>query len=141
MVFRPYHYEHSAELSLRTALNSRLPEWIGVPVFNGNAPRDQPFPYVILGESTESEFFTKTSGGANIVLTVHIETEEDGYDQNDALKEQLLNAVSGPPVQLDSDWNLIWTELDGSRKYRYDMTKAHCIVFLRFVMNYQGLMN
>ena len=141
MVFKPYHFEHSAEIPLRTALNLRMSNGIQAPVFNGNAPRDQIFPYVIIGESVESEFGTKTSAGANLLLTMHIYTEEDGYDQIDTLKGQMLRSISGPPVTLDANWKLIWTEMDGSSKYRYDTTTAHCVVYLRFVLNYNETVN
>ena len=144
MVFKPFQTEHSAEIPLRTALNLRLSrplEDLGAPLFNGNAPRDYPFPYVILGESTESDYYTKTSSGANIVLTTHIYTEEDGYDQLDAIKEQLMRALSGPPLPIDANWYLVYTEMDGSRKYKYDMTKAHCVVYFRFVLNYNETVN
>ena len=137
MVFRPYKWEHSAEIPLRTMLNRRISQAVGVPVYNGNAPRDKPFPYLVLGESTEKEFFTKLSGGSELVLTVHIYTEEDGYDQIDTLKGQLLHALSGPPLKIDANWSVAAHGMDSSRKYRYDATKAHVIVYFRFKMDYQ----
>jgi hypothetical protein len=137
MVNKPFVWEHSAELALRRVLNKRLSDEVSCPVYNGNAPRNKNFPYMIIGESTENEFFTKLSNGSELVITFHIYTMEDGYDEIDGLKGQLFSALSGAPFMFgDPNWKLVSHGLDGSRKFRFDATKAHAIVYFRFKMQY-----
>jgi hypothetical protein len=136
MVNKPFVWEHSAELELRRVLNMRLSAAVSCPVYNGNAPRNKSFPYMIIGASTENEFGTKLSNGSDMVITFDIFTMEDGYDELDSLKGELFHALSGAPFLFNANWSLVSHGLDGSRQFRFDATKAHAIVYFRFKMQY-----
>ena len=138
MVFKQDIWKHSSEIPLRKSLYSALGAGVSAKVWNGNAPNNYPFPYVVIGESiTGKEFVTKTSEGEELVITVHIFTQEEGYDLIDELTDETLKAVSTMSNELGEGWTIVYTTLDaGSRKWRYAVDKAQKILYLRFNSEY-----
>jgi len=139
MVLKPYITKRTAEAPIRRALFARLqPALAPIPIYNGNANPDQPYPYAIIGEPTDGpDIGTKTSEADNRVIMFHCYTEEDGYDQVSAMKDAMLAAFKEPLVLDDPTWNLYSIELlGGGRTLRIDPPTgpryAHAAFSMRF---------
>jgi hypothetical protein len=138
MVFKQTLVKHSSEIPLRRALYKTVSDNVNVRVYNGGAGKNALFPYIIIGESRNgSEFDTKTSEGEELVITIHIHTEEYGYDKVDNLTEGVLAALSNMPVDLNDNWCIVSQEVDaGSRKWKYAVDKAQKILYIRYKCEY-----
>jgi hypothetical protein len=138
MVFNAPLVKHSSELALRRQLNIVLSAGVDADVFNGTAPTEHDDPTVVIGESRNAEeFVTKANEGEELIITIHIYTEEEGYDQLDQLTEETLVALSALPDQLDEHWCIVKYNIDpGSRKWHYAADKAQKILYVRFSCDY-----
>jgi hypothetical protein len=142
MVFNPSLVKHSSELALRRSLKRVLESGVNADIFNGTVPTDyKEYPTLVIGESTNGvEFVTKGNEGEELIITFHIYTEEEGYDQLDQLTEETLVALSGLPMapnMLDSHWMIVKASIEaGSRKWHYAEDKAQKILYVRFSCDY-----
>jgi hypothetical protein len=138
MVFNAPFVKHSSEHALRTQLNKVLSGGVNADVFNGTAPTEHDDPTVVIGESTTAaEFVTKANEGEELIITIHIYTKEEGYDQLDQLKEETLVALSALPDHLDEHWCIVKYNIDpGSRRWHYAADKAQQILYVRFSCDY-----
>lgn len=139
MVFKSDIWKHSPETPLRRAINRAISaELPSVKIYNGGAGKNARYPYIVIGDSKDGqEFDTKTSEGEEIIIAIHMYTEERGYDKLDAINEGVLLALSKMPEKLDANWGIVTQGIDaGSRKWRYAVDKAQKILYIRYRCGY-----
>jgi hypothetical protein len=151
MVLKPFILKRTMEAPLRRALmlamepavNAITVKGVKVPLFQGSAHPNEPYPYAVIGESIdEPSPGTKTSEEDSRRIMFHVYTEEDGYDLAHTIKDAMLAVFSQgkQPFNLNAEdptWNLYSIELlPGGRSLRVDPPTgpryAHVVWSMRF---------
>ena len=83
------------------AANTDLQALIGNPprLFD-YVPRDSAFPYVVLGDETESDWSTATEGGTEHLFTVHAWSRNAGHREAKQIAEIIRAALHDVPLTL-----------------------------------------
>ena len=84
----------SAEWAFQVAAVAALrPAVGGVPVYDGEAPADAAFPYMVVGETVSSPWDTLDRPGQDIDLTVHVWTRAAGGSSATAECQRVLALI------------------------------------------------
>lgn len=157
MVLKPFILKRTMEAPLRKALFERMEpavnaitvNSVSVPLFQGAAKANEPYPYAVISESIdEASPGTKTSEEDIRRIMFHVFTEEDGFDLAHTIKDAMLATFSQgtQPFSLDAydkTWDLYSIEvMPGGRSLRVDFSAtggspagpryAHVVWSMRF---------
>lgn len=84
----------SAEWAFQVAVVAALrPAVGGVPIYDGEAPADAAFPYVVVGETVSSPWDTLDRAGQDIDLTIHTWARAAGGSSATAECQRLLALI------------------------------------------------
>ena len=83
------------------AANADLKALIGDPprLFDF-VPRDAGFPYVVIGDATESDWSTATEAGSEHQLTIHVWSRGAGHKEAKAIAGLIRDALDYAPLSL-----------------------------------------
>lgn len=71
-----------------------------------DAPKDQPAPYITMGEVTVTDWGTKISDGEEVTSTLHCWSEYPGQREAKELLSLMLEALSSEPLSLEGGFSL-----------------------------------
>jgi hypothetical protein len=116
----------SAALSVQKALFTLLSNGLTVPVYDA-VPDNSAFPYVVLGEDTESEFGGKNLTGSELTHTLHIWSRYRGFTEAKSIMDSIVRLVTAIPLDLSAwgfypviaqvDMAEVWSEEDGVTRH------------------------
>ncbi|TCN25484.1 DUF3168 domain-containing protein [Mesobacillus foraminis] len=76
-----------------------------------SVPKNQPCPYIALGEDTVNDWSTKLEFGEEITHTLHVWSEYDGKKEVKEIMSLILEAMTDP-LSLDGGFSVEITNLD-----------------------------
>lgn len=89
-------------LAIQTALYELLSAELSVPVFDF-VPEDQPYPYVMIGECTETPDNAHDRFGSDTTHTIHIWTEFEGWSQGLGIEAEIRRTLDHRKEALEVD--------------------------------------
>jgi len=126
------------QTTLETALNVAAVTNLA-PVFDA-VPEGQAYPYVEIGEleETVSDVFTKN--GRSVLASIHVLSEQPGYNETEAIVEQLSLLLHQAPgaaafaIDPATGWRCFTNEYEiGTAAKEFDVVEVrHVIVRYRF---------
>lgn len=129
---------------LQAALYMRLvADLAPVPVFD-YLPQNQPMPYVVIGESWDTDYSTKMAYGIEVMQRIHVwtgsaaATESKGWKQcNELMNTVILALVDQSRWITPTNWHVIDVQLDQTIRINETEPDAqedvrHGVVSLRF---------
>jgi len=102
----------SSTLILHEAQIVRIEAHTNYKVFDEN-PENEPYPYVVMGEVTASDWSDKFEDGMEIYSTIHVWSQYHGRKEADLMADGLLQALTSSPLDLGSDFRAALNVLDG----------------------------
>ena len=63
-------------------------------------PRDAAFPYIVIGDDTQSDWSTATEGGSEHALAIHVWSRADGHREAKLAAEAVRGALDGAALSL-----------------------------------------
>ncbi|MGG3662519.1 DUF3168 domain-containing protein [Bacillus gobiensis] len=127
-------FELQKALFQRFTNDASLSSKVGGRIYDA-VPENTPYPYVTIGEPTDTPFDTKSSYGENIILSVHCWSSYNGKKEAYEVLNLILHSLSRP-LELGGGFKLqdfrreqmnVIIDIDGKTK--------HGILELRFYIN------
>lgn len=98
-------------------------------------PKDQPYPYITIGEPIADPFDTKTTLGEQIAIVIHTWSQYDGKKESYDLLNKSLQ-ITSRKLQLDDGFKIDLQERTGMQVFDdIDGRTYHGVLRLRFTIN------
>ncbi len=97
--------------------DSGVMDVVGERVFDA-VPRGSAYPYIVIGDDTESDWSTATEPGSSHALTIHIWSRAAGRRETRLAAEAVIAALNGAELMLAGQTliDLRWLESRSSRE-------------------------
>lgn len=89
-------------LPLQVSLFNLLDSQLSVPVFDF-VPEDQPYPYVVMGECTETPDNEHNQYGSETTHMIHVWTEYEGFSQGLLIADEITQLLDHQQRTLEVD--------------------------------------
>lgn len=120
---------------LQKAIGEAL-KGVGVPVYD-YIKENTPFPYITIGEETETPWDTKTGNGSEVDCEIHLWSQRKGYKENKDLAQKVLDAMfaaSEAGAFSSAEWHCVDISLGRILHERLDFDTRHCEVTFKFLI-------
>ena len=97
-------------------------------------PRGSAFPYIVVGDDSESDWSTATDSGSQHALTIHVWSRAPGRREARLAAQAVLDALDGAELTIDGHTliDLRWLSSDSARES--DGETVHAQIKFRAVM-------
>lgn len=102
----------SPALALFSAQIIRIESNTDYKVFDEN-PKNEAYPYVVMGEISAKDWSDKSENGMEIYPTVHIWSQYHGRKEVDEMSDMVLQALTSSPLNLGSSFREALGRFDG----------------------------
>lgn len=108
---------------------------LGVPIFD-EVTLGQALPYVEVGEITETLDNTFSKNGRDVVVTLHVYSEQPGYAETEKIVERLNVLLDDTLLANTTNWRVLMNEYQlGSLSKEFDSVEIrHAICHYRFIV-------
>lgn len=94
----------SPTLILHKAQVDRIEAQTSYKVFD-NMPKQESFPYIVMGEITARDWSAKSEPGQEVYFTIHIWSQYEGRKEADEIADAVLQALTMSPLDLSPDFH------------------------------------
>lgn len=99
-------------------------------------PQNQAYPYVMIGESSISDWSTKTTSGTEQVISLHIWSREGGRKQNEIIMEKVHSLLHDAAMTVDGNTLVLIKFVSSSIAIENDGWTYHGIMRFRALLQY-----
>lgn len=115
------------------AQNPTVRQMTGGRVFDGDSAIEVPFPYVVLGEWTETEEDIHTSLHRQATCMIHVWSTYEGSKEVRLLADAVVEALSGKSFPM-TRWHVSRCSLDNLQVFSDTNGSRHATVRMRFMV-------
>ena len=101
----------SPTLVLHDAQVARIEAYTEYKVFDEN-PENEPYPYVVMGEITATDWSDKFEDGMEVYSTIHVWSQYHGRKEADEMADALLQALTSSSLDLGSNFRTALNKFD-----------------------------
>lgn len=96
-------------------------------------PEDEPFPYVVIGDETATDWSEKTGAGLDASEQVQVFSRSDGFAEAKEIAGRVVDALTAGSLKVDGQ-HVVDLRLEGSETFRDQEDRR---VVLRFTIRLQ----
>lgn len=102
---------HDAEYAIREALYGVLSSALPIPVYD-HVPDAAQFPYVEIGDGILVPWRTKTSGGEQATIQIHVWSKYSGFKEVIELSKLIVDTLTAQDIRVEDGQDVVTFDME-----------------------------